>query len=209
MGDWTVAEHEANVVELLLEALNAPARAHGARPDGISIDRMRKKILHSGIMSPVERRGNLVPAVCRGLRTPPRRGALGRVRVSSTPWPRVQRTTRRRRTGCRPMASGMPAITSARSSGRTSSRRSAEHPYPMGIVELAQKVQISPGSVHRLLATLISIGWVEQNSRTAKYRLGTRMLGVGTTALITNPVIQRGKAYLARLAESAPGTTRS
>jgi IclR family acetate operon transcriptional repressor len=78
----------------------------------------------------------------------------------------------------------------------------AEHPYPMGIVELAQKVQLSPGSVHRLLATLISIGWVEQNSRTAKYRLGTRMLGVGTTALITNPVIQRGKAYLARLAES-------
>jgi IclR family acetate operon transcriptional repressor len=71
----------------------------------------------------------------------------------------------------------------------------------MGIVELAQRVQLSPGSVHRLLATLISIGWVEQNSRTAKYRLGTRILGIGTTSLITNPVIQHGKVYLARLAE--------
>jgi IclR family acetate operon transcriptional repressor len=77
----------------------------------------------------------------------------------------------------------------------------AEHPYPMGIVELAERVQLSPGSVHRLLATLISIGWVEQNTRTSKYRLSTRVLGIGTTGLITNPVIQHGKAYLARLAE--------
>lgn len=77
----------------------------------------------------------------------------------------------------------------------------AEHPYPMGIVELAERVQLSPGSVHRLLATLIGIGWVEQNTRTSKYRLSTRVLGIGTTGLITNPVIQHGKAYLARLAE--------
>ncbi|WP_067670909.1 IclR family transcriptional regulator [Nocardia miyunensis] len=78
----------------------------------------------------------------------------------------------------------------------------AEHPYPMGIVELAHRVQLSPGSVHRLLATLIRIGWVEQNLRTAKYRLGTRMLGIGTTALITNPVIQHGKTYIAQLSAS-------
>jgi len=77
----------------------------------------------------------------------------------------------------------------------------AEHPYPVGIVELAARVQLSPGSVHRLLATLIGIGWVEQNTRTAKYRLGTRILGIGTTALITNPLIQHGKTYLARLAD--------
>lgn len=77
----------------------------------------------------------------------------------------------------------------------------AEHPYPMGIVELAQRIQLSPGSVHRLLATLISIGWVEQNTRTSKYRLSTRVLGIGSTGLITNPVIQHGKTYLARLAQ--------
>jgi IclR family acetate operon transcriptional repressor len=79
--------------------------------------------------------------------------------------------------------------------------RSTPIRYPLGIVELAERVQLSPGSVHRLLATLISIGWVEQNSRTSKYRLSARVLGIGTTGLITNPVVQHGKAYLARLAE--------
>ena len=77
----------------------------------------------------------------------------------------------------------------------------AEHPYPMGIKELAQRVMISPGSVNRLLATLIAIGWVDQNTRTAKYRLGTRLLGVGSTGLITSPVVQNGRVFLTRLSE--------
>lgn len=78
----------------------------------------------------------------------------------------------------------------------------AEHPYAMGILELAERIQLSPGSVHRLLATLVGIGWIEQNSRTSKYRLGTRMLGIGTTALLTNPAVHEGTAYLARLVEA-------
>ncbi len=77
----------------------------------------------------------------------------------------------------------------------------AEHPYPMGIAELAQRVMLSPASVHRMLATLISVGWVDQNTRTAKYRLGTRMLGIGSTGLITSPVVQNGRVFLNRLAE--------
>jgi DNA-binding IclR family transcriptional regulator len=77
----------------------------------------------------------------------------------------------------------------------------AEHPYPMGVVELAQFVQLSPASVHRLLATLISVGWVEQNSRTAKYRLGMRAIGIGSVGLVTHPVLHDGKMYLARLAQ--------
>ena len=77
----------------------------------------------------------------------------------------------------------------------------AEHPYPMGIAELAQRVMLSPASVHRMLATLISVGWVDQNTRTAKYRLGTRMLGIGSTGLITSPVVQNGRIFLTRLAE--------
>lgn len=77
----------------------------------------------------------------------------------------------------------------------------AEHPYPMGVVELAQFVQLSPASVHRLLATLISVGWVEQNSRTAKYRLGMRAIGIGSVGLVTHPVLHDSKTYLARLAQ--------
>jgi DNA-binding IclR family transcriptional regulator len=77
----------------------------------------------------------------------------------------------------------------------------AEHPYPLGILELAAFVQLSPASVHRILSTLISVGWVEQNSRTAKYRLGMRAIGVGSVGLVTNPVLHDGRMYLARLAE--------
>jgi IclR family acetate operon transcriptional repressor len=77
----------------------------------------------------------------------------------------------------------------------------AEHPYPLGVVELAQFVQLSPASVHRILVTLVDVGWVEQNSRTAKYRLGMRAIGIGSVGLVTNPVLQDGRTYLTRLAE--------
>lgn len=77
----------------------------------------------------------------------------------------------------------------------------AEDPHPIGIVALAGRVGLSPGSVHRILATLVTLGWVEQNSRTSKYRLGNRLLGIGATGLIANPVVQDGIAFLARLAE--------
>jgi IclR family acetate operon transcriptional repressor len=70
----------------------------------------------------------------------------------------------------------------------------------MGVAELAARVKLSPASVHRLLTTLVGMGWVDQNTRTSRYRLGTRMLGIGTTGLITNPVVQNGKTFLVRLA---------
>ncbi|MFJ9005827.1 IclR family transcriptional regulator [Streptomyces canus] len=76
-----------------------------------------------------------------------------------------------------------------------------EHPYPMGIVELAKFVRLSPGSVHRLLSTLVNVGWVEQNSRTSKYHLGMGAVGLGSVALVTNPVVHEGRMYLARLAQ--------
>jgi IclR family acetate operon transcriptional repressor len=58
-----------------------------------------------------------------------------------------------------------------------------------------------------MLATLISVGWVDQNSRTAKYRLGTRMLGIGSTGLITSPVIQNGRIFIIKLAEQTGYST--
>jgi IclR family acetate operon transcriptional repressor len=77
----------------------------------------------------------------------------------------------------------------------------AEHPYDMGILELAERIQLSQASVHRLLSTLVNLGWVEQNSRTSRYRLGIRMVGVGTTGLVTNPAVNEGMSFLARLSE--------
>lgn len=76
----------------------------------------------------------------------------------------------------------------------------AENPYPMGIVEIAEQVELSPASVHRQLATLVSVGWVEQNSRTTKYRIGMEAVGVGMIGMAANPIIQDGKTYLGHLA---------
>jgi IclR family acetate operon transcriptional repressor len=77
----------------------------------------------------------------------------------------------------------------------------AEHPYPMGVKELTEQLHISSTAVHRMLGTLAAVGWVEQNARTSRYRVGTRLLGVGAAALITNPIVQNGIAFLQRLSE--------
>jgi len=75
----------------------------------------------------------------------------------------------------------------------------AAQPHPMSVRQLAKIVKLSPASTHRLLTTLVTMGWVDQNVHTGKYRLGTRLLGIGSMGLITNPIVQNGKALLIRL----------
>src|SRR3954468_3691578 len=77
----------------------------------------------------------------------------------------------------------------------------AENPFPVGVAELALRLKLSTTSVHRMLTTLTAVGWVEQNTRTSRYRLGTRLLGVGAAGLITHPIVQHGKHFLERLSE--------
>jgi len=76
----------------------------------------------------------------------------------------------------------------------------AEHPYPMGVRELAPRVDLSPGSTHRMLTTLVRLGWVDRNTRTSQYRLATRMFGIGSAGLVTSAVVQTGRLHLNRLA---------
>ena len=97
----------------------------------------------------------------------------------------------------------------ARSSGVQSVNRAvrvltalAEHPYPMGVKELADQLHVSSTAVHRMLGTLAAVGWVEQNARTSRYRVGTRLLGVGAAALITNPIVQNGMTFLQRISDA-------
>jgi IclR family acetate operon transcriptional repressor len=77
----------------------------------------------------------------------------------------------------------------------------AEHPYPLGLLELSGYVNLSRASVHRILMTLVSVGWVEQNPRTTKYRLGMGAVGVGIVGMTTNPLIRDSYLYLTRLSE--------
>ena len=77
----------------------------------------------------------------------------------------------------------------------------AEHPYPLGLLELSEYVNLSRASVHRILMTLVRVGWVEQNPRTTKYRLGMGAVGVGIVGMVTNPLIRDSQTYLTRLSD--------
>lgn len=50
----------------------------------------------------------------------------------------------------------------------------------MGISEISRKLTISKGSVHRLLTTLESQGFIQQNKETKKYWLGIELYVMGT-----------------------------
>jgi len=85
-------------------------------------------------------------------------------------------------------------------------RALAERPYSMTVRELAARVAMSPTSVHRILTTLVSIGWAHQNTNTGRYRVGMEMLGIGSAGLITDPVVQHGRTFLQAFADSTGHT---
>ena len=78
----------------------------------------------------------------------------------------------------------------------------AEHGGPIGVADIAARMGLHPATTHRMLSTLVSLGWVEQNSATSRYRVGTRMVGVGALAVSQSHLIVQGQDLLRRLAEA-------
>lgn len=74
----------------------------------------------------------------------------------------------------------------------------AEHGYPIGVSDLARRVDMPRARVFRFLRTLLSIGYVSQDPQTEHYRLTLKLYHVGqavadSTALVTEarPVLMR------------------
>jgi DNA-binding IclR family transcriptional regulator len=61
----------------------------------------------------------------------------------------------------------------------------------LGVVDLAGELDLPKGTVHGLLRTLHSVGFVEQDPETGKYRLGAALLHMGSSYLDGNELRAR------------------
>jgi DNA-binding IclR family transcriptional regulator len=77
----------------------------------------------------------------------------------------------------------------------------AEAGTELGTNELARRTGINPSTVSRLLATLVSGGLIDHVPDTGRYRLGLRLLQLGTATLAGLGVRDLARPHLAELAE--------
>jgi IclR family transcriptional regulator, KDG regulon repressor len=71
---------------------------------------------------------------------------------------------------------------------------------PLGVTELAKRLGIDKSAVHRLLATLIASGFVEQDQSTRLYRPTSKTIWLGSRLLARFDVRNHAAPYLGELA---------
>ncbi|MFA5514697.1 MAG: IclR family transcriptional regulator [Desulfuromonadales bacterium] len=69
----------------------------------------------------------------------------------------------------------------------------------MGVTELSKRLKLHKNNVFRLLATLESRGYIEQNKATENYRLGLKSLELGQTFIKQMGLLRQAKPILERL----------
>jgi DNA-binding IclR family transcriptional regulator len=72
----------------------------------------------------------------------------------------------------------------------------------LSMTELAARTGLAPATVHRMLSTLLKIGWIERDARSARYELSGRMIGNAALAVANSPLLQYGYPLLTRLADT-------
>lgn len=71
----------------------------------------------------------------------------------------------------------------------------------LGITELSEKVNLHKSTVHRLLATLIYKGYVEQNQDTNRYQLTLKLFELGNKKLEKLNIVTVSRPFLQELME--------
>ena len=82
----------------------------------------------------------------------------------------------------------------------------ADAPEPLGVNDIARRLDVSPSSASRLLGTLAGHGLVEKVEATGRYRLGVRLLQLGTHVLQRLDVRTVARPILDQI-EAATGET--
>ncbi len=75
-----------------------------------------------------------------------------------------------------------------------------------GILKLAEKLNLPPSTIHRILATLKSQGYVIQDSSTEKYKLGYKILSLARRVLGNQSLKNFALPYLKELKEKTGET---
>jgi DNA-binding IclR family transcriptional regulator len=78
----------------------------------------------------------------------------------------------------------------------------------LGVVELAGQLGLPKGTVHGILRTLQSVGFVEQDSDSGKYQLGAALLHIGSSYLDANELRTRALNWADSLATRSGETVR-
>jgi len=79
-------------------------------------------------------------------------------------------------------------------------------PDELGVTELSKRLKLHKNNVFRLLATLESRGYIEQNKTTENYRLGVRCLRLGQRFLLQASLLRQAQPVLNHLAETSGET---
>jgi len=82
----------------------------------------------------------------------------------------------------------------------------SEYPDGLQIVRLSEQVGLSKSTVHRLLATLTNMNYVEKNADTDKYKLGLQTLFLARNFLNSNTLVQTARPLLTKLSKEVNET---
>ena len=77
----------------------------------------------------------------------------------------------------------------------------------LGVTELSKKLKLHKNNVFRILATLQSRNYIEQNKANENYRLGIRCLELGQTFIHQRGMLKQAKPVLQELAEKTGETS--
>src|SRR4051812_34911353 len=77
-----------------------------------------------------------------------------------------------------------------------------EEGRPLSLTEIAGRTGLAPATVHRMLSTLLKIGWIERDARNSRYEFSGRMIGNAALAVNNSPLLQHGYPLLTRLADA-------
>ena len=76
----------------------------------------------------------------------------------------------------------------------------------LGVSELAREVGLNRSTTHRYIATLATLGYLQQDALTKKYRLGPRVVDLGFSAINSMELREIAAPHLQRLSDESGHT---